>query len=198
MDLLEITKLIGISNISNVFGLEDNSFLILIIGSFIVGYTCLTFYYKIYHHNESWKNLDYSEKAIVSLVIGFLSILASLYIITFYQHTFFKGTDLDQFFLQVKYISPFLYFITFSALASLPHLTSESMHTDFGFVKIYILVSFVFIASLNYILILAILYFNKNWAEIGFMFLLILLSLVPILVSYRERIWKSINSLIKT
>ena len=194
MDLLEIIKLIGISNISNAFGLEDNSFLILIIGSFIVGYTCLTFYYKIYHHNESWKNLDYPEKAIVSLVIGFLSILASLYLVMFYQHTFFKDTNLDQFFLQVKYISPFLYFITFSALVSLPQLTSESMHTDLGFVKIYISVSFVFIASLNLILILALLYSDRNWGGIGSIILLILLSLIPILVSYRERIWKSMNS----
>lgn len=190
MDLLEVIKLIiGTSNISNVFGIEDNSFLILIMGSFIVGYTCLTFYYKIYYYNDSWKNLDYPEKAIVSLVIGFLSVLASLYIVTFYQYVFFKGiSGLEQIFLQLMYIAPFLYFITFSALSS---LIFESMHTELDFIKKYVHVSFFFIAILNFILAIAILHSMGNGKGIFFIILLILIILIPIiLVSYREKIWK--------
>lgn len=86
VDILEIlTQLINISGISDVFGLSVKSLLIVLFGSIIVGYTCLTFRYKIFEYNQKWKALDYTEKTVVSLVIGFLSILSSLYIVTIYQ-----------------------------------------------------------------------------------------------------------------
>ena len=102
------TQLIDIFGITRIFGLEVNSLLTIILGSLIVGYTCLTFQYKIYDNNQRWTNLDHFEKVMVSMVIGFLSILASLYIVTIYQITFINSKDLEQFFLQLKYVSPFL------------------------------------------------------------------------------------------
>jgi len=60
---LEIfTQLANISGISKTFGLNVESLLTLIFSSVIVGYICLTFYYKIYSDNKRWKDLDYSEK----------------------------------------------------------------------------------------------------------------------------------------
>ena len=52
-------ELINSSNISKAFGLNDNHFLIVIFGSLIIGYICLTFYYRIYSDNKRWAKLEY-------------------------------------------------------------------------------------------------------------------------------------------
>ena len=167
------TQLIDIFSITRVFGLEVNSLLTIILGSLIVGYTCLTFKYKIYDNNQRWTNLDHFEKAMVSMVIGFLSILASLYIVTIYQFTLINSKDLEQFFLQLKYVSPFLYFISFSII------TAKSNYEELDFIKKYIWVSFSLIFSLNFLLVLIILYVVRSWSGIFWIIILILIILAP-------------------
>ena len=174
MNLLDdITQLIDILGLSNIFGVESGNFLSIILGSFIVGYTCLTFKYKIYDNNERWTNLDQLEKGIVSLVVGFLSILTSLYIVTIYQVTFLNNYDLEQFILQLKYVSPFLYFICFSLS------TAESKFEEFDFIKKYIRFSFYFIVILNFLFALIMLYAIRSWIGIFWMIIFILIILAP-------------------
>ena len=174
MNLLDdITQLIDILGLSNIFGVESGNFLSIILGSFIVGYTCLTFKYKIYDNNERWTNLDQLEKGIVSLVVGFLSILTSFYIVTIYEVTFLNNNGLEQFILQLKYVSPFLYFISFSIL------TAKSKFEEFDFIKTYIRFSFNFIIILNFIFALIMLYIIRSWIGIFWMIILILIILAP-------------------
>lgn len=174
MNLLDdITQLIDILGLSNIVEVESGIFLSIILGSFIVGYTCLTFKYKIYDNNERWTNLDQLEKGIVSLVVGFLSILTSFYIVTIYQVTFLNNNDLEQFILQLKYVSPFLYFICFSLS------TAESKFEEFDFIKKYIRFSFYFIVILNFLFALIMLYAIRSWIGIFWMIIFILIILAP-------------------
>ena len=128
-----IIQHVDISNISKAFGIENNSFLILIIGSFIVGYICLTFYYKIYYDqdNEKWTKLEFSEKATVSLIIGFLSIMNSLFVVAIWQLSYRNDKNLEQFFSQLNYIIPFLYFTFISGL------THKYNYKGLDFIKKY-------------------------------------------------------------
>jgi len=82
------TQVISMFNITKNFGIDAQSFFILIFGSVIVGYMCLTFYYKIFSNNERWTKLDYFEKVIVSLVVGFFSIIVSIFAVTVFLFTF--------------------------------------------------------------------------------------------------------------
>ena len=81
MEFIEyLTKFIETSGISKAYGLDPQILLILVFGSFILGYTCLTLYYKLYaYNNKSWRDLDKSEKFLFSLLIGFTSIFISVY-----------------------------------------------------------------------------------------------------------------------
>lgn len=154
---------VDISNISKVFGLDANSFLILIIGSFIVGYICLTFYYKIYYNqdNKNWTDLEFSEKAIVSLFIGFLSIMVSSFGVATYE---FIGryinrdyNNLSQFFSQLYYIVPFLYFTFIS------FLTHKDEYRGLDFIKKYIYYSMLGIIILAFLFLYIILFSIRNW-----------------------------------
>lgn len=182
MNLLDAsTQLIDILRISNIFGVESGTFLSILLGSFIVGYTCLTFKYKIYDNNERWTNLDQLEKGIVSLVVGFLSILTSFYIVTIYQVTFLNNNGLEQLILQLKYVSPFLYFIIFSIS------TAKSKFEEFDFIKKYIWFSFNFILTLNFLFALIMLYIIRYWIGIFWIILFILFILAPF-------IWRKYSS----
>ncbi len=171
-----ITQVISMFNISNAFGIGINDFLTIILGSFIVGYICLTFHYKIYSNNQRWTELDYFEKAIVSLVIGFFSILISIYAVTIYQLTFPNDSieQMGQFFLQLKYITPFLYFIAFSTIAA------KYDYKELDLIKKYISISFFLIVNLNFAFALIIFYLIRSWS--GFLLFLI----VVIAYNYRE------------
>lgn len=166
-----IIQHVDISNISKAFGLENNSFLILIIGSFIAGYICLTFYYKIYYDqdNEKWTKLDFSEKAIVSLIIGFLSIMISLFAVAIWQLSYRNDKNLEQFFSQLNYVIPFLYFTIISVF-----LTRKDNYKGLDFIKKYISYSITLIMILVFIFTFIIFYLIGNWYAI----LLILLFVV--------------------
>ncbi len=182
MNLLDAsTQLIDILGLSNIFGVESGNFLSILLGSFIVGYTCLTFKYKIYDNNERWTNLDQLEKGIVSLVVGFLSILTSFYIVTIYQVTFLNNNGLEQLILQLKYVSPFLYFIIFSIS------TAKSKFEEFDFIKKYIWFSFNFILILNFLFALIMLYIIRYWIGIFWIIIFILIILAPF-------IWRKYSS----
>ncbi len=175
-----ITQIINMFNIPKAFGIDINDFLTVFLGSLIVGYTCLTFQYKIYSNNERWTKLDYFEKAIVSLVIGFFSILVSIYVVTIYQFTILKDNieQLSQLILQLKYLVPFLYFISFSAI------TAKYDYKDLDFIKKYIGISFALILSLNFAFMLIIFYIIRSWAGILFIISIIII----LLIAYR--FWK--------
>lgn len=162
------------SNISKAFGLDVNGFLVLILGSFIVGYICLTFYYKVYYDysNRKWNELNFSEKAIVSLAVGFLSIFVSLLAILVSKFTIFSDKQLDQFLLQLSYIAPFLYFIGFS------RITVKHDYKGFDFVKKYIKHSFSLILDLYLAFGLIISYISRSWAGFLFIFLVILMLVI--------------------
>ncbi len=134
------------SNISKAFGLDVNGFLVLILGSFIVGYICLTFYYKVYYDysNRKWSELNFSEKAIVSLVVGFFGIFISLLAILVSIFTIFSDNieQLNQFLLQLSYVTPFLYFIGFS------RITAKCDYKGLDFIKNYIKYSFSLVVVL--------------------------------------------------
>ncbi|MCX9024798.1 MAG: hypothetical protein OIN85_01735 [Candidatus Methanoperedens sp.] len=171
-----ITQVISMFNISKAFGIGINDFLTIILGSFIVGYICLTFHYKIYSNNQRWTELDYFEKAIVSLVIGFFSILISIYVVMIYQLTFPKDNidRLGQFFLQLNYITPFLYFIAFSTIAA------KYDYKELDLIKKYISVSFFLFVNLNFAFALIIFYLIRSWS--GFLLFLI----IVIAFNYRQ------------
>ncbi len=198
LDNLEfLTQLANISGIPKTFGLNVESLLTLIFGSVIIGYICLTFYYKIYNDNERWTGLNYSEKAIISLVIGFLSIFASLYFLLIYQLIYIRlgivsDEYLKQFFLELMYVSPFLYFIGFSAL------TSKSDFVGLDFIKKYMNLSFNFIIILNFALIFTILSLVRNWGGLAETFLLFFIYLaIPysktVISTFIDKIKKSIH-----
>lgn len=170
-----ITQVVSIFDIPKAFGIDINGFLTLILGSIIVGYICLTFHYKIYFNNQRWAELDYFEKAIVSLVVGFLSILVSIYAVTVYKYIIFQNNNieqLDQLFLQLKYIAPFLYFIGFSAIAA------KYDYRELDFIKKYIRISFGLIVSLNFAFMLIIFYIIKSWAGFIWIFSIILMVVI--------------------
>jgi hypothetical protein len=170
-----VTQIISMFNISKAFGIGINDILTLVLGSFIVGYICLTFHYKIYSNNQRWTELDYFEKAIVSLVIGFFSILVSLFAVTIYQLTFPKDSieQMGQLFLQLKYITPFLYFIVFSTIAA------KYDYKELDLIKKYISISFFLFVNLNFVFALIIFYSIRSWS--GFLLFLI----VVIAYNYR-------------
>lgn len=172
-ELEVVTQLIAVSEISKAFGLDVATFLTVVLGSFIVGSICLTFYYKIYDNNKLWANLEIFEKAIVSSVIGFFSILASRYLFTLFQLIFGKDKELEYIFLQLNYVIPFLYFIGFSIF------TAKHNYAELDFIKIYVQRSFTFIAVLVFIIIFVILFFAKAWTDILWMILLILIIIAP-------------------
>ena len=172
-ELEVVTQLIAVSDISKAFGLDVATFLTVVLGSFIVGSICLTFHYKIYDNNKLWANLEIFEKAIVSSVIGFFSILASLYLFTLFQLIFAKDKELEYVFNQLNYIAPFLYFICFSTLAA------RYNYIELDFIKIYIQRSFTFIAVLVFIIIFIILFFAEAWTGILWLILLILIIIAP-------------------
>ncbi len=175
-----ITQVISMFNIPKAFGIDINDFLTIILGSFIVGHTCLTFHYKIYSNNQRWMELDYFEKAIVSLVIGFFSILVSIYAVTVYQFTIPKDNieRLGPLFLQLKYVAPFLYFIVFSVISA------KYDYKELDFIKKYIGISFGLIVSLNFAFMLIIFYIIRSWA--GFLFTISMILILVILYKF----WK--------
>ena len=173
MELLETaTQLINSSQISEVYGLSDNFFLILLVGSLVVGYTCLTFYYKVYHNNNRWTELDYFEKTIISLVVGFLSIIVSSYFVIIYKLTSVNNEYSNILFKQLLYVSPFLYFSAFS------YLSEISNYKELDFIKTYILRTVTLIFTLNFVLILIVFYIVKAWSGILLIILLILILLL--------------------
>ncbi len=173
MELLETaTQLINSSQISEVYGLSDNFFLILLVGSLVVGYTCLTFYYKVYHNNNRWTELDYFEKTIISLVVGFLSIIVSSYFVIIYKLTSVNNEYSNILFKQLLYVSPFLYFSAFS------YLSEISNYKELDFIKTYILRTVTLILTLNFVFILIVFYIVKAWSGILLMILLILILLL--------------------
>lgn len=173
MELLETaTQLINSSQIPEVYGLSDNFFLILLVGSLVVGYTCLTFYYKVYHNNNRWTELDYFEKTIISLVVGFLSVIASSYFVIIYKLILVNNEYSNILFKQLLYVSPFLYFYTFS------YLSKRSNYKELDFIKTYVLRTLTLIFSLNFVLILIVFYIIKAWSGILLIILLILILLL--------------------
>lgn len=158
LDLDVVTQLVEASNISKVFGLDVKSFLTLILGSFIVGYTCLTFFYKIYYEqdNDKWINLNFSEKAIVSSFIGFLSILVSLFVVATWSLLYINNSTekLEQLLSQFYYIFPFLYFAIISV-----YLTRKYNYKGLVFIKEYIWISiktifiFIFVFTLGILIL---------------------------------------------
>lgn len=173
MELLETaTQLINSSQIPEVYGLSDNFFLILLVGSLVVGYTCLTFYYKVYHNNNRWTELDYFEKTIISLVVGFLSIIVSSYFVIIYKLTSVNNEYSNILFKQLLYVSPFLYFSAFS------YLSEISNYKELDFIKTYILRTVTLILTLNFVFILIVFYIVKAWSGILLMILFILILLL--------------------
>jgi len=174
MELLETaTQLINSSHIAEVYGLDDNFILILLVGSLVVGYTCLTLYYKVYHNNnDRWTELDYFEKAIISLIVGFLSVIASSYFVIIYQLILGNNEYSNILFLQLLYFSPFLYFLAFS------YLSERSDYKDLDFIKTYILKTAILISTLNFVLILIVFYIVKAWNGIGLIIIFIIISLL--------------------
>ena len=153
-------KFIENSNISKVFGMADDNLLILILGSFIVGYICLTFYYMVYNVNTNnmWEKLDFSEKAIISLAIGFLSILSSILFVSIFvatSHLLSSNDKNIEQLLRLYYTYPFIYFTAFSALAD-----KMKNYQDMEFIKAYLKYSVIFISIL--IIILIILYIIQS------------------------------------
>ena len=172
MPILEIVnQFIENSNISNAFGIDANSFLILISGSFIVGYICLTLYYMVYNDdsNDKWKELNFSEKAIVSLVVGFLSIISSQYLIIIFKFTNNFDKKLEHLFLQLNYMVPFILFIVFSSVLNL-----NKKYQEMEFIKEYIKVGAIWIFLLNVILLFIILYIIQSWFGIAILTILII------------------------
>jgi len=183
-------EIINSSNIPKAFGLEANSLLIVIFGSLIVGYICLTFYYRIYDDNKRWEALEYSEKATVSLIIGLLSILSSLYIVTIYQLSIPEAKNLEQLFSQLRYISPFFYFIFFVVL------TSKNNFEGLDFIKTYIWYSSNAIVVLNIIFMFLIFLLSGNWVYIIYTALFIIVIIVYI--KYFQKIYGSILSYLRS
>lgn len=185
METLDAIQYIDISNISKAFGLENNSFLILIIGSFIVGYICLTFYYKIYYDqdNEKWTKLDFSEKAIISLIIGFLSIMNSLFFVAIWQLSYMNDKNLEQFFSQLNYVVPFIYFTAISVFFN----RKDNFFKGLDFIKKYISYSVTLIMNLSFIFIFIILYLNRNWYGILLIFLFVILIYRKNIVNFFKR-----------
>ena len=173
MELLETaTQLINSSQIPEVYGLSDNFFLILLVGSLVVGYICLTFYYKVYQNNNRWTELDYFEKTIICLIVGFLSIIVSSYFVNIYKLTSVNNEYSNILFKQLLYVSPFLYFSAFS------YLSEISNYKELDFIKTYILRTVTLILTLNFILILIVFYIVKAWSGILLIILLILILLL--------------------
>ncbi len=170
-----LTQVISMFNIPKAFGIDINDFLTIILGSFIVGYACLTFHYKIYSNNQRWMELDYFEKAIVSLVVGFFSILVSLFAVTVYKFTIFQRDNIEQFnqlFLQLNYIVPFLYFIIFSSI------TTKYDDKNLEFIKKYIKYSFFLIVGLAFAFALIIFYISRIWTGLFSTFSMILMLVI--------------------
>ena len=148
----EIIEIIKSSNIENVFNIGANEFLVLILGSLIVGFICLTLYYRIYNNNKRWSELKFYEKSIVSLIIGFLSILVSLYILTILVLlTLLLKVPLENYekiLMQLPYLGSFFYFIIFLKL------NSNKPYKELGFIKEYILGTGNLIFGLSFLAII--------------------------------------------
>ena len=140
MELLETaTQLINSSQIPEVYGLSDNFFLILLVGSLVVGYICLTFYYKVYQNNNRWTELDYFEKTIICLIVGFLSIIVSSYFVNIYKLTSVNNEYSNILFKQLLYVSPFLYFSAFSYLSEISRIGFyQDLHFTYCHIDIHL------------------------------------------------------------
>ena len=178
-----VTQIINNSSIPNAFGIDANSFLILISGSFIVGYICLTLYYLVYNadSNYMWKQLNFSEKAVVSLVIGFLTIFVSILIVELYKLSTNFEKKLEQSFLQLNYLFPFILFVIFSWLINL-----KKKYQNMEFIKKYIMITVIWIFLLSVILISIVFYMIQNWLGILILFIPII---VLLFVSKKREMW---------
>ncbi|MFH1230538.1 MAG: hypothetical protein V1709_03485 [Planctomycetota bacterium] len=168
-----VTEFIEVSNISKAFGLDVNSFLVLILGSFIMGYAGLTFFYKIYYNqvHQEWDDLEFSEKAIVSLFLGFLTILASLYAVGTWQLMYINNKNFEQLFSQLNYVFPFLYFVIISTFLA-------RKYKGLDFIKEYIWVSLNAIIILVLLFVLSIFYLIRNWYGIFLIIVLVVLYII--------------------
>ena len=176
MSILDfIYQFIEKSNISKAFGIDVNSFLILISGSFIVGYICLTLYYMVYNDgaNNKWKELNFSEKAIVSLAIGFVSILPSILIVHMYQSVINNDKNIEQFY----YIYPFIYFIMISGLVN-----KIKNYREMKFIKVYLQVSVICIICLT--IIFSVPHIIQSW----YVMLMLIFFILIICLKFKKKI----------
>ncbi len=120
MSFFDLVKgLIDATDFSKAFGINSNIFIFIVLSSLLVGFVCLSFYYRIYNKQKEWGQLDVIDKFSLAGVIGFLSILTSLFLVAFIELIFAKQTSqnesLSQTIGQLKYFMPFVYFYFLTA-----------------------------------------------------------------------------------
>ena len=179
MEILDSIALVaGDPNLSKAFGIDANNLLTLITGSFIVGYICLTFYYIVFRPNEKWMKLEFFDKAMISLVIGFFSIIISLYIFSVYA-LLLKSEHSEQLFAQLKYVFPFVYFIAFSTMSD------KLNYKELDFIKKYISYSFLIVVGLSFLFLIIILLLLGIWVSL-FWIILSILIIVALFIYMRK------------
>ncbi len=107
-------SLLDLSKLHEVFGVNKESLIWLLSASIIFGIVCLTTYYYVYANKkekDNWNKINYLEKVIISLIIGFITILTSLLIITSIElMLILTGSTPNDFVFQFGYLLPFILF----------------------------------------------------------------------------------------
>ena len=73
VSLQDVINLIDVSKIAQTFKVDSASFLMFIVGSFMVGAICLVTYYVAFEKNKIWSKLKLHEQGILSLVVGIMT-----------------------------------------------------------------------------------------------------------------------------
>ena len=157
----EYKTLISISGIPEAFNFSSETFIIFFLSSIIIGFICLTLYYKIYDTNPRWERLDYLDKMTISLVVGFFSILISFFLIGILDYIYQKNftnelNTVRKILFQLLYLFPFIYFISISSFTKIDYYNLD-------FIKDYINKSMIclIIFLLLFLIILSI--YGKNY-----------------------------------
>jgi len=156
------------SEITEAFNLNLNSFVVIILGSLIIGLTCLTIYYTVYYENKRWSSLKYFEKSMIGFIIGLLSILCSSFFVASLQLIYKKYEQMDQMLQQLIYLGPFLYFVAFCLV------NSKKIYKKLDFIKDYIQFSCIFIFGMSFVLLILIFIIYQLWLGLFYTIILLL------------------------
>lgn len=171
-----LKDLINASDVTQVFGLTTEQLIFVFASSVVVGHISLTYYYVFGSKSKAWAELHLLEKSVISLVVGFLTILVSLFlqllIVIIASAGKLNGDPLAGFPLaQFKYILPFGWFYLMYKISKGKKVKARTRGLDF--IKWYSVTSLIVLFIVDLFAIIALAFFaGATIPMIGIMFIL--------------------------